>query len=123
MIYDEISALIEAIKQEDCFLRYQESLSIFENEDVKSLMRQLDRLMEEKESLARFGKYANTKDLTQKITDIRRKLYQKPEMQAYLEAYGELNKMLDEITNIVFDDISDELAIGRIGRSYARYSR
>ena len=31
--------------------------------------------------------------------------------------------MLDEITDIVFDDISDELAKGRIGRSYARYSR
>ena len=123
MIYDEILALIEAIKQEDCFLYYQESLKVFENEEIQSLMRQLDRLMEEKESLARFGKYANTKDLTQKITDIRRELYQKPEMQVYLEAYSELNKMLDEITNIVFDDISDELAKGRIGRSYARYSR
>lgn len=123
MMYDEILALIEAIKQEDCFLRYQKSLSIFEDEDIRSLMRQLDRLTEEKESLARFGKYANTKDLTQKITDIRRELYQKPEMQIYLEAYSELNKMLDEVTNIVFDDISDELAKGRIGRSYARYSR
>ena len=123
MIYDEILALIEAIKQEDCFLYYQESLKVFENEEIQSLMRQLDRFMEEKESLARFGKYANTKDLTQKITDIRRELYQKPEMQVYLEAYSELNKMLDEITNIVFDDISDELAKGRIGRSYARYSR
>lgn len=123
MMYDEILALIEAIKQEECFLRYQRSLSIFEDEDIRSLMRQLDRLTEEKESLARFGKYANTKDLTQKITDIRRELYQKPEMQAYLEAYSELNKMLDEVTNIVFDDISDELVKGRIGRSYARYSR
>lgn len=123
MMYDEILELIEAIKQEDCFLRYQESLTIFENEDVRSLMRQLNRLTEEKESLARFGKYANTQDLTQKMADIRRELYQKPEMQAYLEAYGELNKMLDEITNIVFDNISDELAKGRIGRSYARYSR
>jgi len=44
-------------------------------------------------------------------------------MNAYLSAYGELNEMLDDITTIVFDDISDELAKGRIGRSYARYSR
>lgn len=123
MIYEQINDFIEAIKEEECFINYQRSLKVFEDEDVRSLMKQLDRLTEEKESLSRFGKYADTSELSKKITDIRRELYQKPKMQVYLSAYSELNTMLDEITNIVFNDISDELAKGRIGRSYARYSR
>lgn len=123
MIYEQINDFIEAIKEEECFINYQRSLKVFEDEDVRSLMKQLDRLTEEKESLSRFGKYADTSELSKKITDIRRELYQKPKMQIYLSAYSELNTMLDEITNIVFNDISDELAKGRIGRSYARYSR
>ena len=123
MIYDLIKELIEAIKEEECFKTYQDSLQVFELPEVKSLMREMNRLNEEKEDLSRFGPYCDTKELQERITNIRRELYNIPEMNAYLSAYSELNGMLDDITTIVFDDISDELAKGRIGRSYARYSR
>lgn len=123
MIYDLIKELIEAIKEEECFKAYQDSLQVFELPEVKSLMREMNRLNEEKEDLSRFGPYCDTKELQERITNIRRGLYSIPEMNAYLSAYSELNGMLDDITTIVFDDISDELAKGRIGRSYARYSR
>lgn len=98
-------------------------LSVFDHPDVKSLMNEMNRLKEEKDDLARFGSYCDSSHIQERMTDIRRELYRMPEMNAYLESYSELNKMLDEITDIVFDDISDELAKGRIGRSYARYSR
>lgn len=123
MIYESIKELIEAIKEEECFKSYHDSLQVFKLPEVESLMREMNRLNEEKEDLARFGSYCDTKELQERITNIRRKLYNIPEMNAYLSAYSELNEMLDDITTIVFDDISDELAKGRIGRSYARYSR
>lgn len=123
MIYDSIKELIEAIKDEGSFKAYRDSLQVFELPEVKTLMHELNRLNEEKEDLSRFGSYCDTKELQKRITDIRRELYNIPEMNAYLSAYSELNRMLDDITAIVFDDISDELAKGRIGRSYARYSR
>ena len=123
MIYDLIKELIEEIKEEECFKAYKDSLQVFELPEVKSLMREMNRLNEEKEDLSRFGSYCDTKELQERITNIRRELYNIPEMNAYLSAYSELNGMLDDITTIVFDDISDELAKGRIGRSYARYSR
>lgn len=123
MIYESINELIEAIKEEECFKSYHDSLQVFKLPEVESLMREMNRLNEEKEDLARFGTYCDTKELQERITNIRRELYSIPEMNAYLSAYSELNEMLDDITTIVFDDISDELAKGRIGRSYARYSR
>lgn len=123
MIYESINELIEAIKEEERFKSYHDSLQVFKLPEVESLMREMNRLNEEKEDLARFGPYCDTKELQERITNIRRELYSIPEMNAYLSAYGELNEMLDDITTIVFDDISDELAKGRIGRSYARYSR
>lgn len=123
MIYESINELIEAIKEEECFKSYHDSLQVFKLPEVESLMREMNRLNEEKEDLVRFGPYCDTKELQERITNIRRELYSIPEMNAYLSAYGELNEMLDDITTIVLDDISDELAKGRIGRSYARYSR
>ena len=123
MIYESINELIEAIKEEECFKSYHDSLQVFKLPEVESLMREMNRLNEEKEDLARFGPNCDTKELQERITNIRRKLYNIPEMNAYLSAYSELNEMLDDITTIVFDDISDELAKGRIGRSYASYSR
>ena len=101
MIYESINELIEAIKEEECFKSYHDSLQVFKLPEVESLMREMNRLNEEKEDLARFGPYCDTKELQER----------------------KLNEMLDDITTIVFDDISDELAKGRIGRSYARYSR
>ena len=123
MIYESINELIEAIKEEECFKSYHDSLQVFKLPEVESLMREMNRLNEEKEDVARFGTYCDTKERQERITNIRRELYSIPEMNAYLSAYSELNEMLDDITTIVFDDISDELAKGRIGRSYARYSR
>ena len=123
MIYDSIKELIDQIKEEECIKNYHSSLNVFDKPEVKSLMNEMNRLNEEKEDLARFGGYCDTSHIQERITSIRRELYRLPEMNAYLESYSELNKMLDEITDIVFDDISDELAKGRIGRSYARYSR
>ena len=38
MIYDLIKELIEAIKEEECFKAYQDSLQVFELPEVKSLM-------------------------------------------------------------------------------------
>ena len=123
MMYDSIKELIDAIQEEDCFKSYRSSSKVFELPEVQSLMHEMNRLNEEKEDLSRFGPYCDTKELQERITNIRRELYNIPEMNAYLSAYSELNGMLDDITTIVFDDISDELAKGRIGRSYARYSR
>ena len=48
MIYDLIKELIEAIKEEECFKAYQDSLQVFELPEVKSLMREMNRLKEEK---------------------------------------------------------------------------
>ncbi len=115
MIYDSIKELIDAIKEEECFKNYHSSLSVFDHPDVKSLMNEMNRLKEEKEDLARFGSYCDSSHIQERMTDIRRELYRLPEMNAYLESYSELNKMLDEITDIVFNDISDELGKGRIG--------
>lgn len=123
MMYDSIKELIDAIQEEDCFKSYRSSSKVFELPEVQSLMHEMDRLTQEKEDLSRFGSYCDTSHIQERITEIRRELYSLPEMSAYLEAYSELNTMLDDITDIVFDDISDELAKGRIGRSYARYSR
>lgn len=123
MMYDSIKELIDAIQEEDCFKSYHSSSKVFELPEVQSLMHEMNRLTQEKEDLSRFGSYCDTSHIQERITEIRRELYSLPEMSAYLEAYSELNTMLDEITDIVFNDISDELAKGRIGRSYARYSR
>ena len=58
---------------------------------------------EEKDDLARFGSYCDSSHIQERMTDIRRELYRLPEMNAYLESYSELNKMLDEITDIVIN--------------------
>ena len=51
MIYESINELIEAIKEEECFKSYHDSLQVFKLPEVESLMREMNRLNEEKEDL------------------------------------------------------------------------
>ena len=121
---DELYAVDKQYKAFQVIRENINSLKITNAHVIKADYRKaLGTFKEEKEDLARFGSYCDSSHIQERITDIRRELYRLPEMNAYLESYSEFNKMLDEITDIVFDDISDELAKGRIGRSYARYSR
>ena len=48
MIYESINELIEAIKEEECFKSYYDSLQVFKLPEVESLMREMNRLNEEK---------------------------------------------------------------------------
>ncbi len=118
-----IEELVLSIKEEDAYQRLRQSEKALEQENIQNLMKNYSRKQEERQELKAYENYIDTKELDQEIVSLREELYQYPEVIHYLEAMASMNALLDDVTALVFGHISDELAIGRMEKTYARYRR
>ena len=86
-IYD----LIDAIKEDKRYLQFKEQSLKLLNQETKELL---------------------DIDLTQKrqeLNEVRKRMSQNENIQKYYQSYYKINELLDEVTKIVFKDISDSL--------------
>ena len=85
-IYD----LIDAIKEDKRYLQFKEQSLKLLNQETKELL-------------------DNYQNLLQELDEIRKRMSQNENIQKYYQSYYKINELLDEVTKIVFKDISDSL--------------
>ena len=124
MIYDLVADFVSSLKDEDIYKTYIEARQrVVSHETLSREIRTLERYRDEKEALSKYGEYANTKELDEKISKQRLLIDSYEEMREYRKALLDLNNYLDELNSIIFANISDELVLGRMGKIYARHRR
>ena len=97
-IYD----LIDAIKEDKRYLQFKEQSLKLLNQETKELLDNYQNLLQELDDI----------DLTQKrqeLNEVRKRMSQNENIQKYYQSYYKINELLDEVTKIVFKDISDSL--------------
>ena len=100
-IYD----LIDAIKEDKRYLQFKEQSLKLLKQETKELLDNYQNLLQELDDLKMF-------DLTQKrqeLNEVRKRISQNENIQKYYQIYYKINELLDEVTKIVFKDISDSL--------------
>lgn len=124
MIYDYIDDLVESIKVE---APYQDFIAakqkVTEDPQLNKELNTMQRLLDEKEDLSKYQSYISLDEINEKIKAQKQVLQSFPAMIDYQNALYTLNKQLEELSQITFGGISEELIIGRIGKIYARHSR
>ena len=85
-IYD----LIDAIKEDKRYLQFKEQSLKLLNQETKELL-------------------DNYQNLLQELDEVRKRMSQNENIQKYYQSYYKINELLDEVTKIVFKDISDSL--------------
>ena len=94
-IYD----LIDAIKEDKRYLQFKEqSLKLLNQETIQEL-----------DDLKKFEKYIDLTQKRQELNEVRKRMSQNENIQKYYQSYYKINELLDEVTKIVFKDISDSL--------------
>ena len=83
-IYD----LIDAIKEDKRYLQFKEQSLKLLNQETKELLDNYQR---------------------QELNKVRKRMSQNENIQKYYQSYYKINELLDEVTKIVFKDISDSL--------------
>lgn len=112
-MYKEIDELIEAISEDDVFLHYRECEHKLYDSHLESLLQKHQMLQEDYLKMKKYEQYASFDELKNDLRQVKNELIQNPLIQDYYQSYYALNDLLDEVTYIVFHDISDELQFNK----------
>ena len=108
-IYD----LIDAIKEDKRYLQFKEQSLKLLNQETKELLDNYQNLLQERDTIYRdlkkFEKYIDLTQKRQELNEVRKRMSQNENIQKYYQSYYKINELLDEVTKIVFKDISDSL--------------
>ncbi|MFR7591182.1 MAG: YlbF family regulator [Longibaculum sp.] len=110
-MYKEIDELIEAICQDETFKKYQESEKLLHQEDVMLLLSRHQMIQEDYLRMKRYQNYIENDELKEKLKEVKKELSTHPQIQSYYQNYYAFNELLEEVTKVVFQNISDEISL------------
>lgn len=108
-MYTEIEELIQSICQNQIYLTYREAKEKLES-DEKTLAL-LSRHQIAQEDYLRVRKYGQVDVLKKELQEIKKEMIENEVIQNYYQAYYALNDLLEEVTKMVFQNISDEIQV------------
>lgn len=112
-MYILIDELKECIYNEEVYKQFMSSKMKLEDEDVRDLLLRYQDIKEQYFSMKKYEKYIDTTSIKEEYLKIKRKVSENKNIQEYYNDYYLLNDMLDDLTKIIFKDISDELSFDR----------
>lgn len=124
MDYDLLEQLIESIKQEQCYQDFMKAKrDIDSKQNILLLISRIKEKEQQYQEMMKYKNYISLDDLKEEIRNLKMSLYSYNEVIVYNSCLKILNNRLDEISNILFSGVSDELVTSRIGKIYESYFR
>lgn len=124
MDYDLLEQLIESIKQEQCYQDFMKAKrDIDSRQNILLLISRIKEKEQQYQEMMKYKNYISLDDLKEEIRNLKMSLYSYNEVIVYNSCLKILNNRLDEISNILFSGVSDELVTSRIGKIYESYFR
>lgn len=110
-MYKEIDELLEVLKQDQSFRDLKNAQEALYDEKTMALLSRYQQLQED---YMRFRKYRDCTDLKNELHSINQDITNYKQIQEYYRSYYAFNELLDEVSHIIFDGVSDEIIIGAI---------
>ena len=108
-MYKEIDELIEVIIDDEIFKQYQKNEKLLHSEELFPLLSKHQILQDDYLRMKEYTKYVCIDEKKQKLKEVKKELMNHPQIQAYYQSYYQLNELLDEVTKIVFEGISEDI--------------
>lgn len=112
-MYEKIDELIAAILKSEEFINYHQAQCQLYQSETMALLSKYQSLMEDYLKIRDYSMDVGQKTLKKQIQNIQREINQHPDIQCYYQAYYQFNDLLEEVTQIVFENISCNLKLER----------
>lgn len=112
-MYREIDALIEAILKHDIYKNYQIKEQALYNQELIPLLSKQQALQEDYLRLRQYHNYVSVDDTKKELQLIKKEIFENSTIQAYYQSYYALNELLEAVTKIVFQGISEDIVLER----------
>lgn len=104
-----IEQLVDAIKKDPRYIDFIEASTTLETKTVKDLLNEYQSVLSELNTLKQFDAYIDLTEQKEKLKKIKKKMGNNEIIQLYYQKYYAINELLDQITKLVFQNISDSL--------------
>ena len=108
-----IENLLKEIKEDTRYINFMEAEKNLQDKDVLTLLKNYHQTYETYQDVKQYEPYISSEQEKQAWIEAKKKLSHHPMIQQYYQSYYELNELLDEVTNIVFKDISDDIILSK----------
>ena len=112
-MYSKIDELVQAISEDDIFLEYVQAQKNLNNEKTLALLSRHQMIQDDYVRMKRYENYVPIDDVKASLKEVKKEMLDDENVQYYYEKYYVLNQLLEDVTKIVFDQISDELVVSR----------
>lgn len=104
-----IYQLVDAIKEDQRYLDFIEASKTLKIQTVQDLLSEYQSALSELNDLKQFDAYIDLTEQKEKLKEVKRKIGNNEIIQLYYEKYYAVNELLDHVTKLVFQNISDSL--------------
>lgn len=106
-----LDKLVNEIKRDSRYLDYLEAEKKLYDPKVKALLDEYQNKLSEYEQIKKYEQYIDNSLIKAEIKELKKQIASNQDINEYYQKYYCLNEFLEEITNIVFKDISPKLDI------------
>lgn len=104
-----INQLVDAIKEDQRYLDFMEASRTLEEKEIKELLDEYQSVLNEFHNLKQFGTYIDLTKQKEQLKEIKKKIGNNKTIQLYYQKYYNINELLNQVTHLVFQNISDSL--------------
>lgn len=104
-----LDKLIAQIKEDSRYLDYLEAEKKLHNQKIDTLLHAYQDKLEQYDELKKYDQYIDNQTIKDEIKELKKEIASNDDILDYYQKYHRLNDFLDEITKIVFGNISKEL--------------
>lgn len=106
-----IETLVNEIKKDSRYLAFIEQEKKLQ--EVQPLLKEYQEASEMYQEVLKYQKHIDISKEKQRVRELKQKISTNQSVQDYYQAYHEVNDLLDSITKILFDGISEEIDTSR----------
>lgn len=112
-MYEMIDELMDAIFKSEEFEKYNQAQCHLYHDQTVALLSRYQSLKEDYLKIKDYPGDIGQQSLKKELQQVQYEMSQNSFIQNYYQAYDQLNDLLEEVTCIVFKNISDDLQIER----------
>ena len=112
-MYKLIDELVDAICKDELFIEYKQNNKLLEDNDLKMLVLRHNAIFEDYLRLKEYEKYVSIDETKKELLEVKNELTNHHLIQKYYNSYYQINDLLEEITKVVFNDVSDDMKMNR----------
>ena len=106
---ETINELIEEIQKDSRYLSFKEKSKLLLKKETNELLERYQETLNEINDLKKYEGYIDLTSKKEELKEIKKQMTSNQDIQEYYQSYYKINELLDEVTKIVFENISDSL--------------